>query len=236
MYVKNSFCLSVFIYCLTIACAVSAQQPASDLVNKVKSKIESVNNYTADGRMKTNISFLKVPESDVKIYFKRPDKIRIVNEKGISLVPKGAVSITMNTILNNDGFTALDAGNAVLNNTPVRVIKMVPDGDKSSIILSTLYIDEKNLLVLKAKTTTRDNGTYELEMVFGKYASYALPDKILFVFNTKEYKLPKGVTFDYDDGSDKKKKTDSVDQNKGKVEIFYRSYLINKGVSDDIFK
>ena len=236
MHVKRGFCLFVFLFCLIFAYPVWAQQSASELINKVKSKIESVNNYSADGRMKTNISFLKVPESDVKIYFKRPDKIRIVNENGISLVPKGAVSITMNTILNNEGFTALDAGNSIVNNIPVRVIKMVPDGDKNPIILSTLYIDEKNLLVLKAKTTTRDNGTYELEMVFGKYSSYALPDKILFVFNTKEYKLPKGVTFDYDDGSEKKKKPDNVDQQKGKVEILYRSYVINKGVSDDVFK
>ena len=236
MRVKNMFRLLALIFCMICANPVLAQQPASELINKVKAKIESVNNYSAEGRMKTNISFLKVPEADVKIYFKRPDKIRIVNENGISLVPKGAVSITMNNILNNEGFTALDAGKEMLNNISVRVIKMVPDGDKSPIVLSTLYIDEKNLLVMKAKTTTRDNGTYELEMVFGKYSSYALPDKILFTFNTKEYKLPKGVTFDYDDGTEKKKKTDNVDQNKGRVEIFYRSYVINKGVSDDIFK
>ena len=33
---------------------------------------------------------------------------------------------------------------------------------------------------------------------------YGLPDKVIFSFNTKDYKLPKGVTFDYDDGAKKK--------------------------------
>ena len=87
----------------------------------------------------------------------------------------------------------------------------------------------------KAKNTTRDNGTYELEMSYGKYASYGLPDKVIFSFNTKEYKLPKGVTFDYDSGT-KKTPDESIKNKKGKVEITYSAYLINKGIDDAIFK
>jgi hypothetical protein len=90
-------------------------------------------------------------------------------------------------------------------------------------------------LIKKAKNTTRDNGTYELEMSYGKYASFGLPDKVIFSFNTKEYKLPKGVTFDYDDGGEKKQ-DDSMKNKKGKVEIAYAEYIINKGVDDAIFK
>ena len=33
-----------------------------------------------------------------------------------------------------------------------------------------------------------------LEMTYGKYAEYGLADKVIFSFNTKDYKLPKGVT------------------------------------------
>ena len=36
------------------------------------------------------------------------------------------------------------------------------------------------LLIRRAKTTTRDNGTYELEMTYGAYGAYGLPDKIIF--------------------------------------------------------
>ena len=65
----------------------------------------------------------------------------------------------------------------------------------------------QRLLILSAKTTTRESGTNELEMQYGKFVAYALPDKIIFSFNTQDYKLPKGVTFDYDDGSPKRKET-----------------------------
>ena len=90
-------------------------------------------------------------------------------------------------------------------------------------------------LVRKAKNTTRDNGTYELEMTYNKYSSYGLPDKVIFSFNTKDYKLPKGVTFDYDDGS-QKKPDDNLKNKKGRVEITYSEYLINKGIDDVVFK
>ena len=196
--------------------------------------MNKVNDYEATGIMKTNVSFLKVPQADVKVYFKKPDNLKIKNEKGISLVPKGAVSISLNNLLKGN-YTALDAGSDVIDGRKIKIIKLLPVDENADIVLSTFYIDEIRLLVVKAKTTTRENGSYEVEMNYGKYADYALPDKVLFTFNTKDYKLPKGITFDYDDGS-KKKTENNINNNKGKVEISYSSYIINKGLPDSVFK
>lgn len=70
-------------------------------------------------------------------------------------------------------------------------------------------------------------------MTYGKYIIYALPDKVVFIFNVKNYKLPKGITFDYDDGS---KKPQAPANAKGRVELDYSSYIINKGVPNSIFQ
>ena len=48
----------------------NAQENAAALIKKVGAKIELVNNYTAEGKMKTYVAFLKVPVSAVKIYYK----------------------------------------------------------------------------------------------------------------------------------------------------------------------
>jgi outer membrane lipoprotein-sorting protein len=120
--------------------------------------------------------------------------------------------------------------------TNLRIIKLLPKDENSEVVLSTLYIDEAQSLIKKAKTTTKENGTYELEMSYGKYAEYGLADKVNFTFNTKDYKLPKGITFDYDDGSKKEQPADKLKDKKGKVEISYSNYIINKGVPDAVFK
>lgn len=212
----------------------SQAQDATALLRKVKAIMDKVNDYEATGSMKTNVTFLKVPEAEVKIYFKKPNKLKIKNEKGISFVPKGAVSINLSSILNGNDYTIIDAGVDKIGGVDLRVIKLLPLDDNADVVLSTLYIDAANNIIKKAKTTTRLNGSYQLEMAYGKYIGYGLPDKIIFTFNTKDYKLPKGVTFDFDDGSEAKKTTASANKS-GKAEIVFNTYLINKGVADANF-
>jgi hypothetical protein len=220
--------LSLFIF------TAASGQSAEEAINKVKARLEKVTDYQAVGKMKTNVIFIKAPIANIKVYYKKPDKLRINNEQGISFVPKGSVNINLNNVfLNTEGFDIIDMGKEAKSG--FRVIKLLPRDENSDVVLSTLHIDEVKGLVMRARTTTRDNGTYELQMSYGKYADFGLADKVILEFNTKEYKLPKGVTFDYDDGS-KKQPADKLNNKKGKVEIVYTSYTINKGVPDSFFK
>ena len=210
-------------------------QTADDVIKKVKEKLDKVNDYEAKGKMKTNVVFIKAPIATVKVFYKKPNKLRISNESGISFIPKGSVNINLNNIfINTSGFDMIDMGKEAKTN--LRIIKLLPKDENAEVVLSTLYIDETLSLIKKAKTTTKENGTYELEMSYGKYADYGLADKVIFTFNTKDYKLPKGITFDYDDGSKKEETQDKLKDKKGKVEISYSSYIINKGVPDSVFK
>ena len=210
-------------------------QTAEEIIQQVKAKMEKVNDYEATGTLKTNVVFLKAPVANVKIYFKKPDHIRIKNENGISFVPKGSVNINLGNVFSKTGnYDIVDVGKE--SGTGLRIIKLLPRDEEADVVLSTLYIDEKMMLVKKARTTTRENGTYELELTYGKYSAYSLPDKVIFIFNIEEYKLPKGVTFDYNDGSDKKKQPNLPKDNKGQVEINYQEYKINKGIPDSVFE
>ena len=211
-------------------------QDVTALVQKVKAKLDKVADYEASGKMKTNVTFLKVPVANIKMYYKKPNRMKIKNEKGFSFIPKGAVNINMSNSLSSGKYSVLDAGTDKIGSTVVRVVKLLPEDDNADVVLSTLYIDETNLVIRKAKTTTRENGSYELEMSYGKFAEYGLPDKIIFSFNTKDYKLPKGVTFDFDDGSEAKKAEDKAKNKKGKAEIDIKSYTINKGIDDTVFQ
>lgn len=219
---------------LTTTCFFAVAQDAGSLIQKIKQKLDQVKDYEAKGKMKTNVAFLKVPVADITLYFKKPEKIKFKTAKGVSFIPKGAVSINLNNILGNGKYTALDAGTDKIGATAVRVVKLLPEDDNSDVVLSTLYIDEANMLVRKTRTTTKENGTYELELSYGKYITYALPDKIVFSFNTKDYKLPKGVTFDFDDGA-ARKPVDKEKNKKGRAEIVFSSYKINQGVPDAVF-
>jgi outer membrane lipoprotein-sorting protein len=233
--------IRLFIITLLFSISANAQlvppmrETAEEVIQKVRAKLDKVNDYEAKGKMKTNVVFIKAPVASVKIYYKKPNKLRIINGSGISFIPKGSVNINLSNIfVDTTGFDMIDAGKE--SGTNLRIIKLLPKDENAEIVLSTLYIDEAQLLIKKSKTTTKENGTYELEMTYGKYAGYGLADKAIFSFNTKDYKLPKGVSFDYDDGNKKEQTTDKVKNRKGKVEITYSNYIINKGVPDSIFQ
>lgn len=214
----------------------STAQEADATIKKVKEKLATVKDYQADGVMKTDVSFMKIPESKVVIYYKHPDKFRIKKQDGIAIVPKGGANVNLGGLFANDHYTAVAAGKSTIAGTAVSIIKLLPLDEKSDIVVATLYVDEKESLVRKAIMTTRSNGTYEMEMSYGKYTHWGLPDKVVFSFNTKDYKLPKGLAFDYDTGEKPKAATASDKDQKGKLEITYSNYAVNKGIADSFFK
>ena len=209
-------------------------QDVDGLMKKVKAKLELVNDYKAEGELKTDVAFMKVPASKVSVYYKKPNKFKIRKEDGISIVPKGGMSINLNSLFAGNEYTMIAGGSSSVGGKPVVIVKMLPLKEENDVVLSTLYIDEKEALIYKANTTTKTNGTYEMQMTYGKFAAWGLPDKVLFSFNTKDYKLPKGVTFEYE--TDQKPDVASKPKStKGTVEITYQKYSINKGIQDDVF-
>jgi outer membrane lipoprotein-sorting protein len=214
----------------------SHAQDMTALVLKVKEKLDQVNDYEAEGRMKTDVAFIKAPIGKVKVYFRKPDRFRLKKDGGISLLPKGGVSVNIGSLVATQNFMALAAGEAVVDGIATKVVKLLPSDENSDVVLTTMYIDEANLLVRKAVTTTKENGTYEVQMSYGKFAQYGLPDKVIFSFNTKNYKLPKGLTLEFDDNEKPTTEAEKLKNRKGRVEIRYTNYTINKGLPDSVFK
>jgi outer membrane lipoprotein-sorting protein len=204
------------------------------LIEKVSQKLALVNDYVAEGVMKTDVSFIKASLGKVKVYFKKPNLLKVKKEGGISLLPKGGVSVTINSLLNTKQYIALPAGTQSYEGKTLTVIKLVPTDEKLDWVISTLWIDPADALVYKTFTTTKENGSYEITMEYGQYASYGLPSKIIFGFNTKDYKLPNGITLEFGD-EDPISKQKALKNKKGKIEIKYTNYTINKGVSNSMF-
>ena len=220
-----------FIFCASFAIA----QDAAQLIKKVKAKLELVDNYEATGVMKTDIAFIKAPIGKIKIYFKKPNLFKIKKEGGISLLPKGGLSVNLSSLIASSNYSTIDAGIQDLGSKKLRIIKLLPNEESSDVVITTLYINEKESLIEKAVTTTKENGTYTMLMNYGAYSNFGLPDQVVFEFNTKNYKLPKGITLEFEDDSKTLSAAQLLKNKKGRVEINYKNYIVNKGVPAVIF-
>lgn len=226
----------LLIMCLFANTASAQSDTATIVFNKLRSRLNAINDYVADVKVKIDVSFMKIPPLSGKLYFKAPDKMKLERNGGISILPKKNANMTLNSMLPTGATTVIDAGNEMLNGKQVRVIKVIPHEDAGQIVLTKIWVDEVNNLALRTETTTRDNGTVKMDLFFDKYQSKGLPDKVVIHLDVKEYKLPKGVTMDYDTEQIAATNAKDTKKNKkGKIEIFYLNYELNKGIKDEFF-
>jgi len=224
----------VFFLGLCLSCIASFAQGDEAILQKVKAKLDKVRDYEAAGTLKLDVSFINAPQSKVAVYYKKPNKFKVKKAGGVSILPKGGVSVNTTSLLPTGGYQSVGAGKAVVDGVTTTIVKLIPTAEASDVVLSTLYIDEAKSVIRKAVVSTKESGTYDVQMTYGKYTDWGLPDKVIFSFTTKDYKLPKGITFEYEKGGERKA-VDKSKSNKGKVTIFYDSYKINKGVDDKVF-
>jgi outer membrane lipoprotein-sorting protein len=205
------------------------------LFDSLKRKVLSVNDYTADVKMKINVHYMKIPQLSGTMYYKSPDMLRLERHGGLSILPKKNINLTLSNLIPNGEVTIIDLGYTNYKSCRAHVLKVIPENDNSTIILAKIWIDEERLLAIRTETTTRNDGTVAMDLNYGKYQRLALPDSVVIYLNLKEYKMPEGVTMDYNKQSKNVKVTEPKDT-KGKIEIAYLNYNINTGLSNSIFE
>lgn len=212
----------------------------TDLYQNLRNRVFAVKDYTADVVMNIRVSFMKIPQLRGKLYFKSPDKLKLVREGGLSILPHRTANMSLAGLLPTGAVTVIDAGQETVEGQPVRVLKVVPESDAGDIVLTKLWADEGRMLILRSETTTRDNGTFLMNLRYGTFVASALPDEIQLQMDVKDYKMPKGVTMDYEGGTsalpEEALKKDKGKRKKGSILIRYTSYAVNTGLDDAFFK
>ncbi|AFH48663.1 Hypothetical protein IALB_0951 [Ignavibacterium album JCM 16511] len=217
---------------ITIIEIFPQQKIADELINSVITNFNRVKDYEVDVEIKVDVDFLKVPDAKAKIYFKQPDKIRLKSE-GFALLPKEGLDFSPASLAKKD-YTAIYERDVMLNGKKVSVVKVIPVGEQSNIILSTLWIDPVDKVIRKVESTTKMNGTFTIELTYDESFKYPLPEKMVFSFNIDKLNLPKAFSTDGNPPSKKKRLPDAP--TKGNVFVQYSNYKVNIGIPDSVFE
>lgn len=224
----------ISVACTLTTISVSAQT-AQQLVDGIKTRMNSVKSYKAAMRIKLDIPFLTAPESDATMYYKSPDKTHI-DAPGFAMLPKRGADATIQRILDKP-YVAVDAGREKFRGTMMRRVKIIPTEEGGDIAVATVWIDTVQNVPRKVVSTTRQGGTITAELVFNEAKTRAccLPSYIKLMMDVGAYKLPKTMSGELD----KPASTDSEEAPKSNtaiVEIWYSKYQLNIPIADAVFE
>lgn len=225
--------LIVFFTLILSAINVYSQKDPYKIIDQLKLKFQKVKDYETNARIKIDVNFLKVPEAKAKIFFKKPDKIKMESE-GFAMLPKEGLNFLPDKFLGKD-ITAIYTGTNVIDEDTLSTIKIIPNNDSSKVVLSKLWIDEDNSLIRKVETTTKKRGTFTVELFYGKQISFGLPDSVILSFNVNNVPVPNSITGEVQTQSERKRKKRFSGPMVGKVKVYYSDYKINVGLSDELF-
>ena len=223
---------SVYLIVFILLSVYGYGQTAEEILKGVIDKIDLVEDYQADVQIKAAIPFIKVPIAKAKIYFKQKDKFK-VESKGIAILPKQGMSDLTGFLSNEKKYSAVLGEAKTINEHKTRLISILPTDENSEIILAKVYISTSEDLIYRTVLTTKSSGTVSIDYEYNLNKKYGLPNKMTFTVDIKKFKMPKSVASDIRN-NDKQKKY--KDNEKGTIVLTFSNYLVNKRISDDVFK
>lgn len=223
---------SVLLVVFILTGVVGFGQTAEEILKGVIDKIDLVEDYQADVQIKAAIPFIKVPIAKATIYFKQKDKFK-VESKGIAILPKQGMSDLTGFLSNEKKYSAVLGEAKTINEHKTRLISILPTDENSEIILAKVYISTSEDLIYRTVLTTKSSGTVSIDYEYNLNKKYGLPNKMTFTVDIKKFKMPKSVASDIRNNEKKKKYKENE---KGTIVLSFSNYLVNKGISDEVFK
>ena len=223
---KTLFLTSVFL----LLAIISRAQTADELLNQLVSKLEKVADYSANVLIKADIPLIKILPSKAKIYFKSPDKFKVVS-KGIAILPKQGFT-DMNIFLSQpDEYMVVLAGDKLIEGKQTKLLTVIANSSESDIILLKLWVDPIDLLIMAAEVTTRSSGNVKGSYQYAAQKQFGLPSAIEFKVNVKEFKMPKSIA-----SNPHRKSSNKTEKRKmGTISLELSDYKVNQGIADSFF-
>jgi outer membrane lipoprotein-sorting protein len=209
-------------------------QTADEVVKKVLSNFEMVKDFSADMKLKIDISYLNAPEKSGKIFFKIPNKTKI-DIDGFSMLPKQGTGNFIAEVLKGDN-TIIANGEEKIDGIDCISIKVIPNNPKNDVAIMTMWVSLQNWTVIKTESITKKSGSFIINLKYTKVENkFMMPSQVKINFSVPEFSLPKTMTGDFKDNKENKPKSKDG-KTDGIVNIIYSNYFINKGIKDDVFK
>jgi len=204
---------------------------ADDILRNLQSAFAKIEDYTVLLHVETDIKQVRVPQMEIKVFFKQPDKLHL-QSKGFAMLPREGMLINPNRFRKEDFYMSI-LGKETFKDMETFKLELVPRKEKIKVRKVIIWVDPVKWISLKIDTITWHGQSIKIDFEYRKFLDrYWLPVKAKAFVDLSGFK---GFSsFHERSGWEKGSGTGFMDK-KGEITVQFYDYRINEGIPDSIF-
>ncbi|MCL6519670.1 MAG: hypothetical protein K6T99_07525 [Armatimonadetes bacterium] len=216
-------CAALLIYILGCVQTVAGTLTAKQILEKAAANYDAVRDYVVEAKIKVESSTIHVPETAVKIYFKKPNKLYVESKEGFAIIPKQGLLVG-NPVREIMAASKLSlVGTEFVDGCRCHVVKASYEREGRSVD-TTLWIDNRRWLILRINSNPDWGPSTRMQLQYTKVA-----DKIWLPSRSYATIIIPPIP-----GSQAGKKP--ATQKPAVIYMSFSNYRVNTGLNDKIFE
>tara|TARA_B100000945_G_C20424862_1_gene619920 strand:- start:2864 stop:3601 length:738 start_codon:yes stop_codon:yes gene_type:complete len=239
----------ILIYLLILNFIFSFEKKATYYIRKTNEQFNLVNDYQVDMIIKLEIPAFRMPKKEYKVYYKRPNKIR-VKANGFGILPKTGLFTSPNDNFDNLKNIKLENSNNTQNIHNIMIkgdlivdsLKLEMPNEYSRITFNPIVeveIDTLHWVITNVTTRLDTLKLFQINNYYQTYDSiYYMPYQSIVKYYVKDKKLFNWLNNDVGSIIGQEESLISTQNSivEGKITVNYKKYNINKGINNKIFE
>jgi hypothetical protein len=174
-------------WCLRAGLLLAQTPDPYAVLARAKARQALVQDFYAEVAIAVDVDFLRVPVKRAEVFYQQPDTWHF-KAKGFLLLPKKSVKFAVAAYLDGP-VSAVYVTSAIMDQTQVDVVKVLPLAADSELVLATLWIDRTTAVLRHVEAHTRSAGIYQVHFVYDN-APFDLPAQTVITFEISRMQLP----------------------------------------------
>ncbi|MBW1767987.1 MAG: outer membrane lipoprotein-sorting protein [Deltaproteobacteria bacterium] len=203
-----------------------------DILRNLQSTFAEIEDYTVLLHVETDIKQIRVPQMEVKFFFKQPDRLHL-KSKGFAMLPREGMFINPNRFSKEDFYMSI-LGKETFEDIETYKLELVPRKEGIKVRKLIIWIDPVRWISLKIDTVTWQGQSIEVDFEYKRFLDrYWLPIKAMAMVDLAGFK---GFSSFHERPDWKEGGETGPGDKKGEITVQFHDYRINEGIPDWIFE
>jgi hypothetical protein len=206
---------------ICIYCATLFAQNTDPALLKVKQRMDSIQQFSANLKLSVDIGFINMPSKHATMNYTKGKPVKFASSDFLML-PKRGLDFSLNSLLAYSYIT-VPRGEEIRKGKKYKAINIIPTDNKADFSIALILIDVPNNRIAETEISTKKDGTYNLVMNY-ENNSKALPSLVEVSFEIEKIKIP--LNFMGKDTDIDRKKMKAEGLKTGKIFLTIGNYVI----------